>query len=92
MGEARRRQVMGTHPRQSVPVWRELPPVRVPAGLWAEAEAERDRRARDLGRPMGVEEFMAELIAVALEGLGRARARAERKKRLVLLPGEAREP
>lgn len=81
MGEARRRRQRG-EAFQEVPRWRDLPPLRVPAALWARLEAERASRG------LSVEGFVSELIEVALDGLARARAKAEKKGRLVRLPGE----
>ena len=89
MGEARRRRRLGGGPRDPVAV-RELPPIRLAWSVWERLEEERDRRIAALRRPVGVEEVVADLIEVALEGGARARRDAERTRRLVVLPGEDR--
>ena len=87
MGEAKRRRLLNLAPRDRVPL-RELPPIRLPRPVWERLDEERDRRIAALRRPVGVEEVVADLIEVALEGGARARRDAERTRRRVVLPGE----
>ena len=87
MGEAKRRRLLNLAPRDRVPL-RELPPIRLPRPVWERLDEERDRRIADLRRPAGVEEVVADLIEVALEGVARARRQAERRAKRIILPGD----